>query len=374
MKDSTKCIHSGNYVDKTEGGVVTPVFTSTSYEYLDRDIQAYPRSLNTPNQIAVSKKIAALENAEDAAVFSSGMAAISTSILAVSGGSGHVLLQKGLYGGTTSFAVKYLDDFGIEYTFTNGRNVEDFSSLIKENTKLIYIETPSNPLLNITDIKKIANLAKLKNIITIIDNTFATPINQKPIEMGIDISVHSATKYFGGHSDLCAGAVASTKEYTEQIRNLGRRLGGSLDSQACCLMERSLKTLSIRMERHNSNALEVARFLETHPKIDQVFYPGLDSNPGYDIARKQMKGFGGMLTFRLKDNVNPYAYQKRLKLIFPSMSLGGVESTICSPALTSHNSLTDEQRAKEGIDNYLLRLSVGIEDIEDLKYDLDQAF
>lgn len=369
----TKCVHSGSMIDPHTRGSITPVYPSTSFAYLDMDKKQYPRYFNTPNQDVLAKKLADLENGEAAMVFSSGMAAISTAVFSVVKNGDHVLVQKGLYGGTTNFIENSFQDFGISYTVTNGVTHNDFESLINNKTRLIYIETPSNPLLEIIDLEMVANLAKKNNIIIIIDNTFASPVNQVPLDFGIDIVVHSATKYLGGHSDISAGAVITNNNLMQNIIKKARNFGGNLNAQTCFLLERSIKTLALRVEQQNTNAMEIARYLSLHKNIQKVFYPGLESHPGHLIAAKQMHGFGGMLSFELNAAYNSTQFQKNLKLILPSMSLGGVESTICSPALTSHSLLTRQQRESIGISDQLLRLSVGIEESGDIIDDLEQA-
>lgn len=371
-KFPTRCVHAGTIKDEVKKGINSPVYTSTSFEYIDQPDTVYPRYLNTPNEKAVAEKIASLEDAESALVFSSGMAAISTVLFTFLGNGDHAVFQKGLYGGTSHFLEREFEKFGIECTVASSQETEDLESNIRENTKLIYIESPSNPLLSITDIQAVARMAKRRGVISIIDNTFASPVNQQPAVMGIDIVVHSATKYMGGHSDILAGAVAGREDLMKEIYQTGLNFGGSLNAMTLYLLERSLKTIHLRVERINDNAMELAHFLETHPSVKQVNYPGLPAFPGHKIASKQMAGFGGMLSFEVNGQ-GGIAFQKRLKLIKPSMSLGGLESICCSPAQTSHRYLGTEGRKIEGISEELIRLSVGIEDVEDLKADLDHA-
>jgi len=368
----TRCVHAGTMHDELKKGINSPIYTSTSFEYIDQPDTVYPRYLNTPNEKAVAEKIASLENTESALVFSSGMAAISTVLFSFLGNGDHAVFQKGLYGGTSHFLEREFERFGIECTVAPGQLAGDLESCIKENTKLIYIETPSNPLLTITDIQAVADMVKKRGVISVIDNTFASPVNQQPAGMGIDLVVHSATKYMGGHSDILAGAVTGKAKLMKEIYQTGLNFGGSLNAMTLYLLERSLKTIHLRVERINDNAMELAHFLEAHPRVKQVNYPGLPAFPGHDIAARQMVGFGGMLSFEVdgQDGIN---FQKILKLIKPSMSLGGLESICCSPAHTSHRHLGPEGRKAEGISEELIRLSVGIEDVEDLKADLDQA-
>jgi len=374
MKKSTQCVHSGTYLDEATLGINTPVFTSSSFQYLEAPETIYPRYFNTPNQKTIIAKLCALENGQDGLFFSSGMAAISTVMLALLGSGDHVVLQKDIYGGTHHFATAEFERFGIEYSFAPNEAAA-FEAAVRPNTRIIYIETPSNPLLLITDIEAVARIARSRNILTVIDNTFASPINQNPLDMGIDIVIHSGTKYIGGHSDICCGAVVASEKLNAQIRSAAANLGGSLNAGTCYLIERSLKTLALRVERQNRSALEIARWLEANPNIERVYYPGLESHPGFKTAARQMRAFGGMLSFELqKGKIEPSRFLKQLRLIKPAISLGGVESIICAPAATSHAKLSAQQRAEMGITDRLLRLSVGIEDVQDLIADLDQAF
>lgn len=333
---NTICTHLGEVKDEQFKGAVSPMYLSSSYEFLDVDVKRYPRYFNTPNQEYLAKKIAALEHTEAALIFGSGMAAISHMFLAFLQKGDHLVVQNTLYGGTVNFIKEEFPKYGIEYTFTNGYKVEDFETAIQPNTKLIHIETPSNPLLTITDIKAIAKLGKVKNIVTSIDNTFASPVNQNPIDLGIDMVMHSATKYFGGHSDICAGAVASSQEYIDRVWNVSKNLGGSLSDMTVWMLERSMKTLGLRVKAQTKNAMKMAKWLNKHPKIAKVFYPGLKSHPEHKLAKSQMKGFGAMLSFELKEGLDAYQFQKALKLIKSSMSLAGVESTVISPHLKSY--------------------------------------
>ncbi|MCK0145503.1 PLP-dependent aspartate aminotransferase family protein [Arenibacter sp. F26102] len=370
---NTICTHVGQLEDKEFKGAISPLYMGTAYAFEDIDVKRYPRYFNTPNQVALAKKIAALEHAEAALIFGSGMAAISTSLLAFLKAGDHIVLQKIIYGGTYNLVVEEFEKFGISYSFTDGFKSDDFESKIQENTKVIYIETPSNPLLNITDLKAVADLSKKHGIVSMIDNTFASPVNQNPIDFGIDIVIHSATKYMGGHSDICAGAVTSTEEYMKRIFHLAKNFGGSLSDYTVWLLERSIKTMGIRVKAQNGNAQRMADYLYGHKDISAVYYPGLPSHPDHDIARKQMNGFGGMLSFELNTDFNASKFQKSLKLIKPAMSLAGVESTVLSPTLTSHSLLSAEERKRQGIADGLIRFSVGIEETEDLIADIEQA-
>lgn len=370
---NTICTHIGEIKDEQFKGAVSPIYMSTSYEFEDVQIKRYPRYFNTPNQEFTSKKIAALEHAEAGMLFGSGMAAISTVFLAFLKHGDHIVVQNTLYGGTSNFIREEFPKYGIDFTFTDGYEVSDFEAAIRPNTKLIHIETPSNPLLTITDIKGVADLAKSKNLMTTIDNTFASPVNQNPIDFGIDIVMHSATKYLGGHSDILAGAVACNEAHMKIIWNVAKNLGGSLSDMTVWMLERSMKTLALRVKAQNRNAKKLAKFLSQHDNVKQVYYPGLKSHPQYDLAKSQMKGFGGMLSFELADGLDAMAFQKELKLIKSSMSLAGVESTVLSPHKTSHSLLSQEERDAIGVSDNLIRFSVGIESKKDLIADIEQA-
>ena len=370
---NTICTHVGEIIDEQFKGSVSPIYMSTSYQFDDVDVKRYPRYFNTPNQEYLSKKIAALEHTEAGMIFGSGMAAVSTVFLAFLKAGDHIVVQNTLYGGTSNFIREEFPKYGIEFTFTDGYEVSDFESAIQPNTKLIHIETPSNPLLTITDIKGVADLAKSKGILTTIDNTFASPVNQNPIDFGIDIVIHSATKYLGGHSDILAGAVACSNAHMEVIWNVAKNLGGSLSDFTVWMLERSMKTLALRVKAQNRNAKKMAKFLSQHQDVKKVFYPGLKTHPQYELAKSQMKGFGGMLSFELVDGLDAMQFQKELKLIKSSMSLAGVESTVLSPHKTSHSLLTQKERDSIGVTDNLIRFSVGIESKQDLINDIEQA-
>lgn len=372
MNKETMCVQSGTYHDTATGGVNTPIFTSSSFEYLDREDCPYPRYFNTPNQEAVVRKLCALEGAEDGVLFSSGMAAISTAILVHAGSQDHVVMLDALYGGTHAFATDTFSRFGIQYSFV-ATNADAVAQALTPKTKVIVIESPTNPLLAIIDIRQVAEVAKVRGITTIIDNTFATPINQMPLALGIDVVVHSGTKYLGGHSDLCCGVALTSKERASRIRTMARHLGGSLNAITCYLLERSLKTLALRVERQTANAFRIAEFLAGQDAVQAVNYPGLPGFTGHEIAKAQMTGFGAMLSFELNKGRRPVDFLRRLQIIRPAVSLGGVETLVCAPAETSHAKISAEERHRIGVTDSLLRLSVGIENIEDLIEDLRQA-
>jgi cystathionine beta-lyase len=370
---NTICVHTGEVKDEQFRGAVSPVYMSTSYAFDGVDVKRYPRYFNTPNQEMLCKKIAALEHTEDGLIFSSGMAAISAAMFAFLKTGDHVIIQQVIYGGTFNLIVSEFEKYGIEYSFTESDNASDFKSLIKENTKILYIETPSNPLLGITDLDAIASLAKEKGVLTMIDNTFASPINQNPADFGIDIILHSATKYMGGHSDISAGAIAASTAHIAQIWKTAINFGGNLSDQTVWLLERSLKTLNLRVKEQTKNAQEMAEYLENNKNIDRVYYPGLKSHPQYELAKKQMKGFGAMMSFELREGMDAMDFQNALKLIKPSLSLAGLESTTVSPAQTTHALLSAQERLDRGIKDGLIRFSVGIEEPKDLIKDIAQA-
>ena len=370
-KPETLCVHEGQIEDPLYNGAVSPLYMSTAYSYKKGDM--YPRYFNTPNQVGLSKKISSLENAEETLVFGSGMAAISTSLLSFLSSGDHVIFQPDLYGGTRNFATEHLNTYGIEFSFSKSVDLKDFESQIKDNTKVIYVESPSNPLMKVVDLKGISELAKDNNIITIIDNTFASPVNQNPIPLGIDIVIHSATKYLGGHSDILAGSVSSSKKNMESVFSVGKSLGGNLSDYTVWLLERSLKTLFVRVAKQNKNANELAHHLQNHDCINKVFYPGLENSIYYNLAKNQMNDYTGMLSFEINKLISREIFESNLKLIQPAISLAGVESTINVPYLTSHKWLSKEEKRKQGISENLVRFSVGIEDVIDLKRDLDQA-
>ena len=373
MRKETQCVHSGTIKDTMSGGVNSPIFTSSAFEYLDRELVAYPRYFNTPNQTAVVKKVCALEGAEDGVLFSSGMAAISTTILAFAGAGDHVVMMDELYGGTHAFATDLFSRFGMEYAFA-ATDADAVCRAVKEKTRAIVIESPTNPLLSVIDIRKVAGFARKHGVTTIIDNTFATPLHQNPYLHGIDVVVHSGTKYLGGHSDLCCGVAVTAKEKAERIRDVARNLGGSLNATTCALLERSMMTLAIRVGRQTENAGSIARYLEEHKNVHRVNYPGLASSAYHGLAKSQMDGFGAMLSFELDEaKVDPDRFVRSLRLIKPAVSLGGIETTICAPAVTSHAKISAAERKRIGISDSLLRLSVGIEQADDLIEDIGQA-
>jgi len=373
----TKLIHAGEPDPLINGAVSMPIFQSSTFEYSGQtsyhDLK-YIRLNNTPNHIALHQKLAALENAEAAVVTSSGMAAISTTILAFLSSGDHFLAQEGLYGGTHQFILKDLSALNISFDFIDGDAPQDWQGKLRSKTKAVYVETMTNPLLQIADLKAIVEFAKSNNLISIIDNTFASPINFRPPELGFDLSIHSCSKYLNGHSDIVAGAVIGRRDLIEKIIHKLNHFGGSLDPHTCFLLHRGMKTLAVRLKHQNKSALEIARFLENHQAIEKINYPGLESHPGYLRACDLFDGFSGMLSFELKGGVEAaerFIQNITLPLVAPS--LGGTESLITRPVTTSHSGLSSEDLQKLGISDSLVRVSIGIEATEDIIEDFKQA-
>jgi cystathionine beta-lyase len=369
----TQCVHAGELNDTQYGGAISPLYASTSYAFNDVEINQYPRYFNTPNQRGLCEKVATLEGAESGLIFSSGMAAISTALLSHLKSGDHVIFQDDLYGGTRNFIKKEFSKYGIQYSFAKGIQASDFEAEITSNTRGIYIETPSNPTLKIIDLKAISEVAKSASLWTMIDNTFASPVNQNPIAFGIDIVIHSATKYLGGHSDICAGVVVGSELSIATIFESAKNLGGSLSDYTVWLLERSIKTLYLRVQAQNNNALLLSKFLREQDWVDQVYYPGLEDHQGHEIAKQQMNGFGGMLSFDLAKGMDTKKFLLGMELVKPTMSLAGIESTALSPRLTSHALLSEEERQAQGITEQMVRFSAGIEAIEDITKDLTQS-
>ena len=376
---STLCVHAGEYDDPQTGGMTTPIFTSSSFRY-DSDDQSkemfYPRYMNVPTQTAVAAKLARLESpagGAEALMLGSGMAAISGTLMALLGAGDHVVMQADVYGGTRHLAARELPRLGIEVSFAAGTDMQAFAAAIKPNTRAIYVETPANPLLSVVDISAVALLARNAGLLSFCDSTFGTPINQRPLELGIDVVLHSCTKYLNGHSDLNAGAVVCSPELMARIKPALISYGATLNVYDCFLLERGMKTLALRVMRHNENGQALAELLNGHPKVRRVYYPGLASHPGHEVAARQMSGFGGMLSFEMHSVAQAEAFAAKLKHIALAVSLGGVESLVCFPARTSHAKMTSEERRAAGICNTLLRISAGVEDTEDLLADVAEA-
>jgi len=374
----TKLIHAGEPSPRFEGAVSMPIFQSATFAYrgeTNYHALRYIRLNNTPNHIVLHQKLAAIENAEAALVAASGMAAISTTLLTLLRAGDHLLAQDCLYGGTYDLLTTELPRLGISIDFIDGADPQGWRRLMRPNTRAIYVETISNPLLQVADLREVVKFAREHGLVSIIDNTFASPVNFRPAESGFDLSLHSGTKYLNGHSDIVAGAVIGRADLIETInRGLGH-LGGSLDPHACFLLHRGMKTLAVRMRHQNESALRLARFLEQHPGVAAVHYPGLERHPHHLRACELFDGFGGMLSFELKGGVEAAdAFLGRITLAISAPSLGGVESLITRPATTSHAGMTREQRQAAGISDGLIRFSVGLEAAEDLIDDFAHAF
>ncbi len=385
FSDATKAVHAGQYNDPNTGALGTPIYqcstfylNEASYKAIEegrgRDEMIYSRYGN-PSQWSVQEKLSSLEKAESSIVFSSGMAAISSTLLAMLDKGSHVVSSRDIYGGTYNFLYEDLYRYGMSVTFTSPTNIKDIEAAIQENTKILYFEALTNPLLKITPIKDLVALGRKYNLRVIIDNTFLTPYNVKPIDLGVDLVVNSATKYLNGHSDLIGGTVSGSRKLIDCIWPQMLKNGGSMDPHACFLLERSLKTFALRMRTHNANALKLANYFEAHEKIKRVYYPGIQSHPQHDLAKSQMNGkYSGMVSFEIEGgDKNAHKLLSYLKLPKEATSLGGVESLISLPYNTSQASLTKEQQKNIGINEGLIRLSVGIEDIEDLISDFEQA-
>ncbi len=373
----TKLIHAGEPVPLIEGAVSMPIFQSATFEYRgEQDYHAlrYIRLNNTPNHDALHRKLAAIENAEAALVTSSGMAAISTTLLTLLGTGDHLLAQNCLYGGTHALLLTEFPRLGIEVDFIDGNSPETWSRKLKPRTKAIYVETITNPLIDVAELPAVVEFAHAHNLAAVVDNTFASPINFRPPEWGFDLSLHSCTKYLNGHSDIVAGAVIGRAGLIDQINRKLGHFGGSLDPHACFLLQRGMKTLAVRVRHQNDTALKLARFLETHPAVAAVNYPGLERHPNHRRARELFDGFGGMISFELRGGVEAAEnFISRVTLPISAPSLGGVESLITRPATTSHSGMTPDERRGAGIADHLIRLSVGLEAAEDLIKDFESA-
>ena len=373
----TKLIHAGEPDPRFEGAVSIPIFQSAMFEYAgetDYHDLKYIRLNNTPNHEAVHGKLAALENAEAAIVTASGMAAISTALLTVLSAGDHLLAQNSLYGGTHDLITKDFADFGLSYDFIDANDPSSWKEKLRPNTKAIYVETMTNPLLEVGDLKAIAQFARENGLVSLIDNTFASPVNFRPAEHGFDVSLHSGTKYLNGHSDIVAGACIGSAEMIGRIKKKLDHLGGSMDPHAVFLLHRGMKTLALRMRYQNESAMRIAHFLESHPAVEQVNHPGLESSRGHRHAADLFDGFGGMLSFEIKgDTLAADEFMQNVTLPIVAPSLGGVETLITRPAITSHAGMSPEDREKLGITDRLIRLSVGIEATDDLIADFEQA-
>jgi cystathionine beta-lyase/cystathionine gamma-synthase len=373
----TKLVHAGEPEPRIEGAVSLPIFQSANYEYAGEtkyDELKYIRLNNTPNHRALHAKLAALENAEAALVTASGMAAITTSLLSILSTGDHVLLQDVLYGGTLDLAAKDFAAFGIEYDFIDGDDPASWEARLRPETKAIYVESMTNPLLQVADLSAVPEFARAHGLVSLIDNTFPSPVNFRPAEHGFDLSLHSGTKYLNGHSDIVAGAVIGRADLVKQVQRKLNHLGGSLDPHACSLLYRGLKTLALRLRQQGETALALARMLEEHPAVTQVNYPGLESHPRHQRARELFDGFSGMLSFELEGGLEAArGFMKAVRIPVIAPSLGGLETLLTLPSTTSHLGMAPSERRKLGIGDGLVRVSVGIEDTGELLEDFRQA-
>lgn len=377
MKFNTKAIHGGQEPDKAYGAVMQPIYQTTTYAQSTpggHKGYEYSRTHN-PTRAALERAFASLENGAYGLAFGSGLAAIDAVLKLLKSGD-EVISTSDLYGGTYRLFTKIFEDFGVKFHFVGMENTETIEQYVNENTKLLWVETPTNPMMGIVDLEAIAKVSKKNNLLLAVDNTFATPYLQRPLELGANIVMHSATKYLGGHSDVVMGGlVVKDKELADKLYFIQNASGAICGPQDSFLLLRGLKTLHVRMQRHCENAKRVAEYLAKHPKIGEVYWPGLPNHPNHDIAKKQMKDFGGMLSFTTKGNNYKEAIRivERLKVFTLAESLGGVESLAGHPASMTHASIPKEEREKTGVVDSLIRLSVGIEDVEDLIADLKQA-
>jgi cystathionine beta-lyase/cystathionine gamma-synthase len=377
----TQVARSAAELHKKNGPMALPIYQTSTFEVTDNDEQLrvtgsdsyYTRYGNPTNSVA-EKTVAALEGVDAALTFSSGMGAITTTIMALLRGGDHIVAQRDVYGGTHKFLSQWLPKFGVETTFVDTTDYQQHEQAIRPNTKLLYVESPTNPSIRVVDLQRIASLAKQQGLISMIDSTFGTPINQRPAEYGLDLIMHSGTKYLGGHTDLICGVVAGRKELIERILATRTTIGNCMDPHASWMLVRGMKTLAVRVARQNDNALRVAEFLEQHAKVRRVHYPFLNSHAQQALARAQMSGGGGMVSFEV-DGTGEDARRvsEALRLFTLAPSLGGVESLVCIPVLTSHLSVPEEERRKMGVTEQMIRLSVGIESAHDLVADLENA-
>jgi cystathionine gamma-synthase len=381
---STRAIHAGEPRQKYADSLTTPIIQTSTFTFKNsKAIEDYTKKgkvrfeygrYGNPTAKIAEKRLADLEGAEDCVVFTSGMSAITTTILSLVRSGDHIVITDDSYKKTLEFCKSYLKQFHIGCTIVPFGDYKVLEKAIQKNTRFIFSESPTNPYLNIFDLVKIKKIADRHNVLTLIDSTFSTPLNQRPIEFGMDLVLQSATKYLGGHNDILAGAVLGKKDLIDTIRNLHKSMGGLIDPHCCYLLLRGLKTFPLRVKQQNESALKIAGFLENHSRIKRVYYPFLKSHPHYKIAKKQMTGGGGVVTFEIKGNINTSKrFLDALKLCYIGPSLGGVETLITHPALVTYYDYTKKERYELGITDTLFRLAVGIEDVEDLIRDLDRA-
>jgi cystathionine beta-lyase/cystathionine gamma-synthase len=378
----TEAVRGGMGLSKKNGPLSTPIYQTSTFEVTDMEEQVratptdhfYTRYGN-PTHTVAENAIAELEGAESALLFASGMSAITTTVLALTKAGDHIVAQRDIYGGATKFFTQWLPKFGVEVTLVDTTDYQQHAKAIRPNTKILHLESPTNPTLRVVDLKKVAAVAKQHGITTLIDSTFATPINCRPAEFGIDLVMHSGTKYFGGHADLICGIVAGRRDLIDAIHATRTTLGCNMDPHAAWLLLRGIKTLAVRVHRQNDNALRVAEFLKGHPKVRSVSYPFLEGHPQRALAMEQMRGGGGVLSFEVEGTgEDACRFAEALNLFTLAPSLGGVESLVTIPVITSHAMIRPEEREKMGVTEQLVRLSVGVEHVEDLIADLDQAF
>lgn len=377
----TEAVRGRADLSKKNGPLATPIYQTSTFEVTDNDQQVRATSTDmfytrygNPTHTVVERAIAELEGTDRALLFASGMAAITTSIFALVKGGDHIVAQRDIYGGVNKFLSQWFPKLGVETTFVDTTEYDQHVRAIRPNTKLLYLESPTNPTLRIIDLQKVVGIAKEHNLITLIDSTFATPINQRPAEFGIDLVMHSGTKYFGGHSDLICGIIAGRQDLVERIHETRTTLGASMDPHAAFLLLRGIKTLAVRVQRQNENALRIAQFLQRHPKVKSVNYPFLEGHPQRALASEQMSGGGGVLSFEVDGTAeDTRRVVEALRLFTLAPSLGGVDSLVTIPVLTSHAMITPEHRQKMGVTEQLVRLSVGIENADDLIRDLEHG-
>ncbi len=381
-RPETEAVRGAADLSKKNGPVSTPIYQTSTFEVTDNEQQLRATSTDmfytrygNPTHTVVEAAIAELEGTDEARLFASGMNAITTSVLALLKSGDHIVAQRDIYGGSTKFFSQWLPKLGIETTFVDTTEYQQHARAIRPNTRLLYLESPTNPTLRVVDLRHLGGLAKKHNLITFIDSTFGTPINQRPADLGIDLIMHSGTKYFSGHADLICGIVAGRRDLIQKIHETRTTLGGVMDPHAAWLLLRGMKTLAVRMQRHNENALRIARFLAEHPKVGRVHYPFLEGHPQRALAMEQMHGGGGVLSFEIDgsgEDARRLAEALRLFILAPS--LGGVDSLVCIPVLTSHAMISADHRKSMGVTDQMIRLSVGIENADDLIADLEQAF
>jgi cystathionine beta-lyase/cystathionine gamma-synthase len=377
----TKAARGGTSLHKKNGPLITPIYQTSTFEVTDNqeqvratDTDRFYTRYGNPTHTVVQDAIAELEGTDAALLFSSGMAAITTSILAHVKTGDHIVAQRDIYGGVTKFLSQWLPKLGVETTFVDTNDIEQHAQAIRPNTRILYVESPTNPNVRVVDLEKISALAKKHNLISMIDSTFATPINCRPAEWGIDVVLHSGTKYFGGHADLICGVSTGRKDLIDRIHHTRTTLGCSMDPHAAFLLLRGIRTLAVRVERQNENALRVAEFLSQHPKVTRVHYPMLKGHPDHALAKKQLAGAGGVLSFEVEGTgEDACRVSESLNLFTLAPSLGGVESLVSIPVLTSHAMIAPDLRRKMGITEQMIRLSVGIESADDLIADLEKG-